>query len=217
MEVKTETTKKMGTDFALLPFWVKELDMNLILLTNRFGGWAILPKDAYYSILSGKISPEAKNLLLKAGLAITKESGKRLTDRFCSINQHLFNDVGLHIVVVTTRCNLGCVYCQADTGEYMDMDVETCAHIIKFMFDSRRKHITLEFQGAEPLLNWEVIKFAVEKAVEWNNGIKSLKIALVTNGTLLDEEKVDFLKRLMLVFASRTMGLRRFMILIGNT
>ncbi len=196
LEVKDMNTKeKRSVDFAMLPFWAKELDSDSILLTNRFGGWAILSKDAYYSILSGQVSSDVRDLLRKSGLAITKENGEVVVERFRSLNQHLFEDVGLHIMVVTTRCNLGCVYCQANSGDYADMDVETCAHIIKFMFDSHRQYITLEFQGGEPLLNWEVVRFATEKAVEWNNGIKNLKIALVTNGTLLDEEKVDFLKR----------------------
>lgn len=195
MSVEVESEEIKGTKLSLLPFWAKEINPGSVLLTNRFGGWAILSKDAYYSVLSGQISSELRDLLSKTGLAITKENGQVVVERFRSLNQHLFEDVGLHIMVVTTRCNLGCVYCQANSGEYMDMDMETCAHVIKFMFDSHREYVTLEFQGGEPLLNWDIVKFGIEKAMEWNNGVKKLHLALVTNGTLLDEEKVDFLKR----------------------
>ncbi len=179
---------------ALLPFWVKRLQSGDYLLTNRFGGWAIVSPSTYEEVISSSWSEEVKSVLVESGLAISsKDQG--IIERYRVLNSHLFQDVGLHIVVVTTRCNLSCRYCQANGNYKADMDLEVAARVIKFMFDSRRPYLTLEFQGGEPLLNWDVVRFMTEKAVEWNRGIKNLNITIVTNGTLLDEEKVDFFKR----------------------
>ena len=43
-----------------------------------------------------------------------------------------------------------------------DMDKETAKKVVEFIFQSPSKQITIEFQGGEPLLNFEIVKFVVD-------------------------------------------------------
>jgi radical SAM protein with 4Fe4S-binding SPASM domain len=52
----------------------------------------------------------------------------------------------------------------------------------------------IEFQGGEPLLNWPGVKFIVEYATAKNAMHKrTLHFGLISNFSLLDDEKIDFL------------------------
>ncbi len=181
---------------VFLPFYVQYFEKTgKYLISNRFGGWTLLDDISQFRLGDiDQLDPFLLEKLERRGIVISEANLDDITGRFRSLNSHLFSDVGLHIAVLTTECNFDCVYCQARSNEKRRMGLEVAAHILKFLFDSRRYSVSLEFQGGEPLLNWETLKFMVEKAREWNNGTKDLEISLVTNGSLLDEEKVDFLK-----------------------
>lgn len=104
----------------------------------------------------------------------------------------------VHTIVVTRRCNFKCAYCHASVvaqdapGE--DMSVETAKAVVDFAFASPNPELMLEFQGGEPLLNWPVVKFIVEYAREKNKKAgKVLHIGLISNFSLLDDAKKDWL------------------------
>ncbi|MFZ2471600.1 MAG: radical SAM protein [Methanothrix sp.] len=98
-------------------------------------------------------------------------------------------------------CNMRCVYCFAGDGNYgmqnMLMDTETAKRAIDFLFKANKRGSTcyIVFFGGEPLLNYDVLKictlYAEDKAKENNSFVT---FHLVTNGTLLTEEIVQFLK-----------------------
>ncbi len=103
-------------------------------------------------------------------------------------------------LLVSQTCNMRCDYCFVDEGTYRDkeslMDEEISLKAVDFLIEnSKTKHIEIDFFGGEPLLNWEVVKKTIEyrnkKAKE--NG-KILRLSLTTNGILLDDEKLNFLK-----------------------
>src|SRR5437763_7872959 len=62
----------------------------------------------------------------------------------------------LHIFVTTLRCEHSCVYCQVSRQtldrKRFDMSRETADRSLDLMFRSPASHLTLEFQGGEPLL-----------------------------------------------------------------
>ncbi len=101
---------------------------------------------------------------------------------------------------VSHDCNLRCRYCFGGTGNFggsrVLMDFETGKKAFDFLFKTSgpRRHIEVDYFGGEPLMNFEVvkklIKYGKEKAKAEN---KILKQTLTTNGTLLDQEKIDFL------------------------
>jgi len=74
----------------------------------------------------------------------------------------------LHIFVVTLRCDHSCQYCQvsrqtADKTRY-DMSLATAARSVELMVRSPAQTLTLEFQGGEPLLTFDVIRYIVPLA-----------------------------------------------------
>jgi His-Xaa-Ser system radical SAM maturase HxsB len=111
------------------------------------------------------------------------------------MNIHLFNDTSLHIAVVTTKCNLSCSYCQTKTPSPQDMTAEVALRILTYLYDVKNPKVTLEFQGGEPLLNWPVVRMMIETARKSNTVGKELKIALVSNLMLLDDEKMKVLAK----------------------
>jgi len=107
---------------------------------------------------------------------------------------------GLHIFVVTLRCEHSCPYCQvsrvsADRTRY-DMSPETAHKAIDVMFRSPSPDLKVEFQGGEPLLNFELIQFIVE-AVEARNRKerRDIQFVVATNLALLTDEMLEFFRK----------------------
>ncbi|MBI3297198.1 MAG: His-Xaa-Ser system radical SAM maturase HxsB [Elusimicrobia bacterium] len=170
------------------------------LLTNDWGHHAVLRGSEYASFLSSAprrgaawwTELEAKGFLRErldfAGLA----------ERYRRQNAFLWSGPRLHVMVLTSRCNQACGYCQAGSGARRgagrDMSLETAGKVVEFAFRGPAEELTLEFQGGEPLLNWEALVFAVRRGRELAAAAgRALRLAVVTNMTLLDDAKLEFL------------------------
>ncbi|MCF7870315.1 MAG: His-Xaa-Ser system radical SAM maturase HxsB [Candidatus Omnitrophica bacterium] len=180
-------------EFAVIPFNSDRIK-DKYLVSNLLGKWDLLDKQEFGQLNSLKLNkdnPLFKRLYDK-GIVADESSFKGLIDDFKRTNANLFWDTSLHIAVLTTRCNLGCKYCQTGSLKPEDMSYEVANRVLKYMFDTRNPAVTLEFQGGEPVLNWDVLAFLVKHARKFNVN-KDLKLALVSNLTLLDEDKIKFL------------------------
>ena len=101
---------------------------------------------------------------------------------------------------VAHDCNLRCKYCFAGTGDFGGkrelMSAETGKKAIDFAIAGSRKRHNLEIDlfGGEPLMNFgvvkEIIQYARRREIEAN---KNIKLTLTTNGTLLNDEIIQFL------------------------
>lgn len=185
---------KKQENWAIVPYNAKKID-GKYLISNFYGSWSLLSRGDFLTLEQFNIEEKSPlfNRLYQEGIIVKEEKIPVLTQQFRQINSHLFNDTSLHIAVVTTRCNLKCNYCQTKTKEPQDMDFAVAARILKYLFDVRNECVNLEFQGGEPLLNWKVVRFLVENVRKINTVGKNLIISIVTNGTYLDQEKIDFL------------------------
>ena len=176
--------------YAILPFNTEKIKEHY-LVSNYLGGWGLLNEAEFKQLhQNNRIGDNLKEKLSRLGLAINKDNTAKLISEYRRLNSHLFSGTSLHIVVVTARCNLRCNYCQTDNNPKMDMDIKTAKKIVKFLIDCPNPFMTLEFQGGEPLLNWKVVKFLTLQAKKIN---KNIRISLVTNGILLNLEKIKFL------------------------
>ncbi|HHY46888.1 MAG TPA: radical SAM protein, partial [Firmicutes bacterium] len=103
---------------------------------------------------------------------------------------------------VAHDCNLRCRYCFASSGNFGGgpklMSGEVARRSIDFLLDvsGRRKHCEVDFFGGEPLVNWPVVRDTVLYGLEKAGALgKTVKFTITTNATLLDDEKIEFIKR----------------------
>lgn len=166
-----------------------------VLITSDTGEHAMLEPAEYERYLAGAL--ENEDLVRKDFIRDHHDFGHLLRR---AVPRHLLDWKGpnVHTVVVTLRCNFKCVYCHASvvgaeqTGK--DMTVETAKSVVDLIFESPSPTLMIEFQGGEPLLNWPVVKFIVHYAKEKNRHHKrALHFGLISNFSLLDDAKIDFL------------------------
>ncbi len=180
-------------DFAIIPFNSTTIK-DKYLVSNALGGWDVLTKEEFDIFNSFSVNRDSPlfNRFYEKKLLLDENNLQQAVSEYKRLNINLFTDTSLHIAVLTTRCNLSCVYCQTRTLKSQDMSHEVASRVLNYIFSVKTPYVTLEFQGGEPLLNWDVLAFTVEHARKFNTH-KNLKIALVTNLTLMDEAKMKFL------------------------
>lgn len=111
---------------------------------------------------------------------------------------NLFDSTFLHIFVVTIDCNLSCLYCQAAKGMYSNekcfMSKIVAEKAVDVALQSPRQKLTFEFQGGEPLLNFDLIKHIIEYTNQKNIMInKDIHFTIVSNTQLMTEDKIEYL------------------------
>jgi len=193
---RSEMKKTEKNTWAILPYNIERIK-NHYLVSNLFGSWDMLDRKEFVQLESNGLGEQTAlfKRLLKAGIIADENSIKNLIETYRRLHSHLFNDTSLHIAVVTTRCNMNCLYCQTKNNAPQDMTIEVASRVLKYVFDTQNPYANIEFQGGEPLLNWDIIKFITENAQRINTGNKHLAISLVTNGTLLDDKKISYLAK----------------------
>ena len=170
------------------------------LLTNDIGHYIFLTPAQFRDFLSGILNYKSAiyQELEEKGFIKDNFNSDQAISRYRHRDSNLFYGTTLHIIVVTLGCNFRCIYCQASSRPVeekgYDMDLNTAKRVVDFIFKSPSPFITIEFQGGEPLVNWPVVKFIVEYARKKNETEgKQLTISLVSNFSLMSEEKLKFL------------------------
>lgn len=116
--------------------------------------------------------------------------------------QHFTNSYTLTLNV-THSCNLRCRYCYLDkepfTSESAMMTKDTARKAVDFMLNDfeELERLGISFYGGEPLLNSPVIKTTMLYAIHQAKlrGLPDVEFHITTNGTLLNDEIIGFIKR----------------------
>lgn len=173
---------------------------NDYLITNDFGNFEFLTKEEFQSFLSGlnEEDPLYLNLYEKGFIKRDLSQMDDLVKRYASRKASLLSGPSLHIIVTTLRCNYNCIYCQASAKsmkkEGLDMDKKTAKKVVDRIFQTTNKNIVIEFQGGEPMANWEVVKFIINYArKKEQESNKEVDFSLVTNLSLMTDKKMNFL------------------------
>lgn len=102
---------------------------------------------------------------------------------------------------VSHRCNLRCTYCYAEGGHFGGSETMMSRDIaqksVDFLFDAAGPSdiCSLNFDGGEPFLNFKLVRHMVEYAKhEAKRRNRHLSLNISSNGTLLSEENVHFLR-----------------------
>lgn len=173
---------------------------NKVLLTNDLGKYIFVSEDEFKKIIGKKVEPSSglEKRLIEARMIYTEtdlEYSNMNKYDVRELKSHMNSATSLHIFVVTTACNMSCVYCQANNGRtkpHLFMDPNTAEKAVDIALQSPEEYLSFEFQGGEPLLNFEIIKHIVNYAEE-NKGNHKINYSVVTNLTLLSDEILDFL------------------------
>jgi len=187
--------------YVLNNFNVHRFDGDNYLVTTEHGAWVLLNRKEY-DLLRLHRAEEDPNLfssLKENGVVLTPEDVGEVISLYRERWSFLFQGPSLHIVVPTLRCNQRCIYCHSraepDSGKGFDMDRDTAKAIVDFVFQSPSPVITIEFQGGDCLLNFDVTEYLIDYAREKNKQAKkTLKFALVSNLTKMDESIIKSLK-----------------------
>jgi uncharacterized protein len=171
-----------------------------VLVTSDTGEWTTLSEADYARYLAGAVTDDEPlgGVLGARGLLRDRLDFAKLGESLASRHLLSWPGPGVHTLVVTRRCNFRCVYCHAsvvaENDLSTDMTPETARAAVDLVFESPNPELTLEFQGGEPLLNWPVVKFIVDYARAKNKTAgKRLHFGLISNFSLLDDIKIDWL------------------------
>jgi uncharacterized protein len=171
---------------------------------NECGEFVTAPVGTVEKVVKRKLS-EADELYatLKSKQFIYDDYSLPLLDVLASKYRTKFNFIygstKLHIFVVTLRCDHSCHYCQVsrqtvNKGEFDMAEAEATA-AVDMMLQSPSPYITLEFQGGEPLLAFDLIKYIVSiaKPKAAQRG-KELDIVITSNLAFLTDEILTYCK-----------------------
>ena len=190
--------------YELLPFRFLALDSEREILVNEAGEYLTVPIGTARKIVKRDLEPRSDLYLrLRAGQFLFDTQSSPLLDilatKYRTKKSFLDGFTKLHIFVVTLRCEHSCLYCQvsrqsADRRKY-DMTDQTAEKALDLMFSSPAPHLTLEFQGGEPLLNFELIRFIVPRAKDLaaKHG-RGLDIVVATNLAVVTDEMLRYFR-----------------------
>ncbi len=191
---------RRGGSYSLLPFRFAELDSHRYVLTNLAGEFLTVPKGALAPFVRHELEPSsplytelrARHFLTDTSSSIAPDLlAIKIRTRF----ERLSEFTRLHIFVVTLRCEHTCLYCQvsrqSEDKHKFDMSKATAQRAIDLTLRSPAQAIKIEFQGGEPLLNVDLIRYIVEEVEARKNG-KSVTFVIATNLALLDDEMLSF-------------------------
>jgi His-Xaa-Ser system radical SAM maturase HxsB len=192
------------SDLRLLPMRFERLDGGRFIAANLLGDMEFVTGDELNRIVNLELAPGDglyERAFAKQFVASTSQRSQLqvLAGRLRSRMAFLRSPSPLHIFVVTLRCEHSCPYCQvsrrsADRDLY-DMSSATALRGLDVAFAAPAPTIKIEFQGGEPLLNFDLIRAVVPiaRARAEADG-RRVAFVITTNLALLSDEVLDFCK-----------------------
>jgi len=100
-------------------------------------------------------------------------------------------------IFLTKRCNLGCRYCfvNKDSPNDKELSVDSFKRGVELFLAFPGSKKIISFNGGEPFLRFGKMKRLYGYMQHRINGKVKLAVAVVSNGTLLNENRYQFLKK----------------------
>lgn len=195
---------RSSQQYQLLPFQFMQFDDWRKILVNEVGEHLFLSNQDFESFVSKSLNPSSSTYLDLKGKHFLFDSDSTapfelLALKYRTKKSHLSGFTKLHIFVVSLRCEHSCHYCQvsrvsADRALY-DMSPETALRALDLVFRSPAKEVKIEFQGGEPLLNFERIVQVVEEAGKRSvEEGKRVEFVVTTNLALMTDEILEYFR-----------------------
>jgi len=137
------------------------------------------------------LKPEIESELMDLGLIFEKEpeqKTEKVPESVPIVSIALF---------ITNECNLNCIYCCGKGGGYGSsghMNSATARKAIDWFVEKsgKLKKLNISFFGGEPLMNFPLVKEIVEYTQKLE---KEFEFHMITNLSLLDDEKLVFIQK----------------------
>ena len=193
-----------SAEWELLPFRFERLN-GRVLVTNMVGEHLMLGAEDFAQLAEKQLPTDSPLVRRLRAKHVIRQPGDRSPATLLALKsrtryRRLAESTSLHIFVVSLRCEHSCPYCQvsrqsSDT-ERFDMSLEDAERGLDMAFRSPSASIKIEFQGGEPLLNFDLIEEIVRQAERRNlDRGKNLGFVIATNLALLSDEVLDFCAR----------------------
>ena len=169
-----------------------------------------LSHETYDRLLQGECDKNLEPELLRKRILLSHESeDEEVLQRFRENSPK--PDVNLAYFILSERCNLACKYCfvGSDTcgkgiSSVKDMSLDVAEKAIDVFArqleqsdcDYTKNESNIIFFGGEPLLKFDVLKYVVQRIKEISKTrpvLRNTNTAIITNGTLLNEDKITAL------------------------
>lgn len=171
-----------------------------VVVSSLEGEWIVLPREEFRAFVGGNVdrTSDLHRRLVERNLVRSEFDARRAAEGLRRRKRFLHAGPNLHLMVVTLRCNETCVYCHASRADldavHTDMTIETAERTVDLVLATTSSHVTIEFQGGEPLVNFPVVRHIVEYATARNRTVgKQLEFTMVSNLSLMDETKLAWL------------------------
>jgi His-Xaa-Ser system radical SAM maturase HxsB len=211
-----EFYRKETEKYHLLPFRFHRINSEKEVIVNEVGDFLIVPAGTVTRIVKRGVKEEES--LYKDLFANFFISDKPIPDlidvlatRYRTKKSFLDEFTALHIFVVSLRCNHSCHYCQvsrvSENRKDFDISIEDLEASIQHMFRSPSTATTMEFQGGEPLLAFDKVRYAVERAKELNKQYgKEITYVVCSNSTVFSDEILEFCKEHSIIISTSLDG-----------
>lgn len=192
--------------YTLLPFRFGGIGDRILVVTD-VGEFHFLTERQFDDLVHLKLDTQSDLFLdLKSKFFVTDTDIEPVMEilsiKYRTKKAFLRDSVCLHMVVPTIRCNCQCLYCQVSSKAVKrascktDMSLATAKRVVDMIHHSPSQHLKIEFQGGEPLLNLEVVKFIVNySAVKSATTKKHVEYVVCSNMTDLPDGALRFFKR----------------------
>ena len=185
-----------------LPAWFRRLPSERVAVFNMVGEHVVIPFSDFEEFIRGRLPKgSAAYQELKSHHLLLDSTGESAIDvlalKYREKHASISRFTGLHIFVVTLRCDHSCPYCQvsrvsSDRGAF-DMSAETADRALDLALKSPNPNIKIEFQGGESLLNFEIIQRVVLKATAAAPALgKTIDFVIATNLSPLTDPILEF-------------------------
>ena len=132
------------------------------------------------------------------GASTNLGSARLVKSRRAAKRETVRNGPALHIIVPTLQCAHWCQYCQVSRsldGAGHTMSITDLNAACDSVFESASQTLTIEFQGGDPLIRFDLVQQAIVR-IKAKNEIERRNLRFVVASTLhqLTNEMCDFFK-----------------------
>src|ERR1044071_4525328 len=195
-----ELTKYQTGEYQLLPIRFLFLDTDRFIVSNFAGNYAVIRRQTLSDLVHHQLPVhsqlyddlKANHFLADGDSTVYRDL---LAAKYRTRQARLPDFTSLHLFVVTLRCDHSCQYCQvsrvSEDRSAFDMSRETADRAIALMFESPSRQVKVEFQGGEPLLNFDLIRHVVLEVERLGAG-RDVRFVITSNLSLLTDEILEF-------------------------